>query len=188
MYFVARRVSLPSVENMIKKEKAGGKEIYLNYSRMLNELINTYFSIESEKDMEIQIAGSEQERNEMMPLQYLGTHREKNEVESDIRTVLASFHDGMAASSWLDVSNRMKPLDVCKVLMGIRSTRESVKRFEMNANVWAKRQDYSYDDIFKVCEMTVHQFYMENLPQISNPIIGNDAWNSNKGLKKALLK
>ena len=59
MYFVARRVSLPSVENMMKKEKAGGKEIYLNYSKMLNELINTYFSIESEKDMEIQIAGSE---------------------------------------------------------------------------------------------------------------------------------
>ena len=53
MYFVARRVSLPSVENMMKKEKAGGKEIYLNYSKMLNELINTYFSIESEKDMEI---------------------------------------------------------------------------------------------------------------------------------------
>ena len=46
MYFVSRRISMPSVENMLKKEKqenAVGK--YKNYSRQLNDLINLYFSI-----------------------------------------------------------------------------------------------------------------------------------------------
>jgi hypothetical protein len=51
MYFVARRVSLPSLEIMLKKEKlseCSGKEMYLEFSRQLNELINIYFSISKE--------------------------------------------------------------------------------------------------------------------------------------------
>lgn len=50
MYFVARLVSLPSIEVMLKKEKASedGKEMYLAFSRHLNKLINIYFSITKE--------------------------------------------------------------------------------------------------------------------------------------------
>ena len=50
MYFVARRVSKPSIEAMLKQEKLSdnGKQMYLNFSKQLNELINIYFSIEKE--------------------------------------------------------------------------------------------------------------------------------------------
>ena len=50
MYFVARRVSLPSIETMLKKEKMAdsGKQMYLDFSKQLNELINIYFSIDNE--------------------------------------------------------------------------------------------------------------------------------------------
>lgn len=40
-----------------------------------------YFNIEKEEKMEIQIAGSEEERNLMMPLLYIDSHREKAQVE-----------------------------------------------------------------------------------------------------------
>ena len=50
MYFVARRVSKPSIDAMLKQEKLSdnGKQMYLNFSKQLNELINIYFSIEKE--------------------------------------------------------------------------------------------------------------------------------------------
>lgn len=50
MYFVARLVSLPSIEVLLKKEKQtdDGKEMYLEFSRHLNKLINVYFSITKE--------------------------------------------------------------------------------------------------------------------------------------------
>lgn len=43
-------VSLPSIETMLKKEKASenGQEMYLEFSRQLNKLINIYFSITDE--------------------------------------------------------------------------------------------------------------------------------------------
>ena len=44
--------------------------------------------------MEIQIAGDEEERNNMMPLLYIDTHREKSELESEIKKVLKSYHHG----------------------------------------------------------------------------------------------
>jgi hypothetical protein len=50
MYFVARKVSLPSVDNMLKKEKQteDSKKMYLGFSKQLNDLLNLYFSIENE--------------------------------------------------------------------------------------------------------------------------------------------
>ena len=50
MYFVARKVSMPSVESMQKKERAQeeGEDMYLDFSKQLNRLINTYFSIEKQ--------------------------------------------------------------------------------------------------------------------------------------------
>ena len=95
MYFVAKKVSLPTVEYMLKKEKSddkdGGDEMYTNFSKQLNDLINMYFTISKEgkivykltdlENMEIKIAGSEEERNIMMPLVYINSHREKANVE-----------------------------------------------------------------------------------------------------------
>ena len=114
--------------------------------------------------MEIKVAGSEEERNLLMPTAYVDTHREKAELESEIKKVLRDYHHGMAASAWMDPANRMKPLDVVKVLMGIRSKRENVTRFEQDQSVWGRRKEYDYMDVSKVCEAYIPQFYMENLP------------------------
>jgi hypothetical protein len=80
--------------------------------------------------MEIEIAGDQQERDDLMPLLYIdSSSRERAELESEIKQVLKDFHHGTSANLWLDPASRMKPLDVVKVLMGIQSSRESVKRF-----------------------------------------------------------
>ena len=51
MYFVARRISIPNVEFMLKEEKRSenGSDMYLKFSKDLNELINLYFSITDER-------------------------------------------------------------------------------------------------------------------------------------------
>jgi len=94
MYFVSRKISLPSVESLLKREKSfeSSKEMYLEFSEALNTLINAYFSIEKEEDMEIQIAGSEEDRNELMPLLFVSSHREKNEIECQIKLMLKEYH------------------------------------------------------------------------------------------------
>lgn len=98
-----------------------------------------------------------------MPTLYVDTHRDKAELEGQIRSVLKSYHNGMAASKMMDINNRMKPLDVTKVLMGIRSVRENVKRFEQDSTLWARRKEYDYMDVLKVCEIVVRDFYMESI-------------------------
>ena len=44
----------------------------------------------------------------------------------------------------------MKPLDVTKILLGIYSDRQNVKRYANESRIWAKRQEYDYEDILKV--------------------------------------
>jgi len=48
MYFVARKVSMPSIESLLKKEKAESAQIYNDFSDQLNDLINKYFRTENE--------------------------------------------------------------------------------------------------------------------------------------------
>lgn len=48
MYFVARKVSMPSIEALLKKEKTDSSKIYKDFSNQLNVLINKYFSNEKE--------------------------------------------------------------------------------------------------------------------------------------------
>jgi len=50
MYFVARKVSMLTVEAMQRKEaqQENKQEMYLKTSKELNQLINLYFSIEVE--------------------------------------------------------------------------------------------------------------------------------------------
>ena len=69
----------------------------------------------------------------------------------------------MPAGAWRDPANRMKPLDVTKVLMGIQSSRENVRRFMNNGSVWAKRTEYSYEDVLKLATLTVQEYYVEQL-------------------------
>ena len=116
------------------------------------------------EDMEVQISGSEEERNLLIPLCYIETHREKAELESEVKLILKKYHEGMNnVSQWRDPDNRMKPLDVTKVLMGIQSSRENVKRYQNDSSVWAKRQEYSYEDVLKLTTLTVQEFYCEQL-------------------------
>ena len=82
MYFIARRISMPTMEHMLKREKTeDATAMYKGFSKQLNDLINLYFNVTNEgktslipKDdgyldnIEVQIAGDEEERAMMMPL------------------------------------------------------------------------------------------------------------------------
>ena len=51
MYFISRKISLPSIEGMLKRERTmddRGKAMYFEFSKLLNQLINSYFAIENE--------------------------------------------------------------------------------------------------------------------------------------------
>ena len=45
--------------------------------------------------------------------------------------------------------------------MGIYSDRDCVKRFRYDGRIWAKLQDYDYEDVQKLASTTVNQFYMD---------------------------
>jgi hypothetical protein len=55
----------------------------------------------------------------------------------------------------------MKPLDVVKIMMGIYSERGNIKRFMNNSKVWAKFQDYDYEELLKQATSVVNQFYID---------------------------
>lgn len=104
--------------------------MYIDFSKKLNDLINVYFRAEKNEDMEIKIAGDAQERALMMPLLYLDEcEQTREQIAGDITSVVDQFHANEKDETILNPAMRMKPLDVVKVLMGIMSTRESVKRF-----------------------------------------------------------
>lgn len=156
MFFVARRISMPTVEQMLKREKSEDYvAMYKGFSNQLNELINLYFSVMDENTIEDQIAGSAEERKIMMPLQYIDSARDKATIEGEIKSLLREYHEGGNNSN--DAQDRMKPLDCVKVLMGIYSDRANVKRF-MNDDhrLWKKYQEFDYEDMYKVANMTVN--------------------------------
>jgi hypothetical protein len=94
MYFIARRISLPNVDHMLKREKTEDHvAMYKGFSKQLNELINIYFSVTDENTIEEQIAGSAEERSIMMPLQYIQSARDKATIESEIRSLLREYHE-----------------------------------------------------------------------------------------------
>ena len=65
--------------------------MYKGFSHKLNDLINLYFSVTNEgmkssvtyliEELEIQVAGSEDERKVMMPLQYIDSFKERANAE-----------------------------------------------------------------------------------------------------------
>ena len=82
-----------------------------------------------------------------MPLLYVDdSPATKSSIEKDMTDVLNSFHQagqGKAASI-KNPANRMKPLDVVKVLMGIMSSRECITRFKYDGVFWGKLLEYDY--------------------------------------------
>ena len=173
MYFVARRISMPNVDHMLKREKTEDHvAMYKGFSKQLNELINIYFSVTDEDTIEEQIAGSAEERSIMMPLQYISTARDKAKVEGEIRSLLREYHED-GGNSANEAQDRMKPLDVIKVLMGIYSDRANVKRFmSKDHRLWAIYQEYDYEELYKVAHATVGQYYIE---QTSGTAPGTDS-------------
>lgn len=175
MYFAARKVSLPSVDYMMRIEneafensaEAGGAQAvqtYLDCSQQLNDLINVYFSARKEDDIELNIAGNAEDRALMMPLLYIdGDPEARQQVADDVAKVLKDFHHGEKASLMLVPSNRMKPLDIVKVLMGINSSRESVRRFQYVHALWAKRHEYDYEQMLKVAAESTQDYYCQAL-------------------------
>ena len=77
--------------------------------------------------------------------------------------MLRDFHDQGATSTTSTIEERMRPLDVVKVLMGIYSDRPNIKRFMNESKVWAKFQDYDYEDIYKVAHATVSSYYLDRV-------------------------
>ena len=116
--------------------------------------------------MEHKIAGNADERSLMMPLLYVDDSEDtKPKIESDMINVLESFHNSEKSSQILNPANRMKPLDVVKVLMGIFSSRESVTRFKYDGVYWGKLLEYDYEQLMNVAEETVNAFYVNALAQ-----------------------
>ncbi len=140
---------MPTVEHMLKKEKQeDAVALYKGFSRQLNDLINMYFSVTDEEKIEEQIAGDAEERAIMMPLRYITTYRDKSEVESEIKVILKEYHEGQKGDV-IEANERMKPLDIVKIMMGIYSERVNIKRFMNNSKVWAKFQEYDYEELHK---------------------------------------
>lgn len=137
-YLAARQVSMPTIEYMMNKEAEldDPTDFFKGFSVKINELINRYFSANYD-DVEIAVAGGEKERNETMPLLYVD--RDDCEHEKDaIRDVLDEAHSGESDEALEKVGNRMKPIDVVKVLMGIHSQKEHIKRFMYKSPLWQK--------------------------------------------------
>ena len=82
--------------------------------------------------------------------------------------VLTSFHQPSngKASNILNPANRMKPLDVVKVLMGILSSRECITRFKYDGVFWGKLLEYDYEQLMTESDKTVNKFYMDQLATI----------------------
>ena len=86
----------------------------------------------------------------MMPLHYIDSYREKASIEvrdfskclinlqSEMRMILKDYHEDQGNSDISDPTDRMKPLDLVKIMMGVYSDRAVIKRHMNDARVWAK--------------------------------------------------
>lgn len=164
IYFAARKVSLPNVGFMLKKEteleektEGSSKEMYLDFSYKLNVLINQYFSAKKGDDIELKIAGSQEERSLMMPLLYIDDEEIKKQISRDMEEVLRTFVTGNPGGA------RMKPLDVIKVLMGIRSERDCVKQFLNDGKFFARYHEYDYEQLVKLADSVVKKWTIDNI-------------------------
>ncbi len=84
---------MPSVEAMMKKERMedSPEKWFKSYSQQLNDLINLYFSVTNEDEIEIQVAGDEENRKLMMPVQYITSNRDKAAIEVSVHLLKPSL-------------------------------------------------------------------------------------------------
>lgn len=162
---------MPTVEHMMKKEKIDDnpQKMYMGFSAQLNDLINLYFSVMNEDEIEVKVAGDEENRKLMMPVQYITSFKDKATCESEMRLILKEFHEEHGASGGsLDPTDRMKPLDLVKIMMGVYSERANIKRFMNNTRIWAKYQDFDYDGLYTVAHATINQYYLDKVSGVSS--------------------
>lgn len=139
MYLVGRSISLPTIDILLKKIKKDTEEginqetdelAYTNQTtKTVNKLIDAYFKVECEDDIESKMVGGREERDLLLPLLYLESHRQKADLDSLIRMLLVKFEEGRGKGNQKEKLDKMKPIDVTKILMGIYSDRLTVKKF-----------------------------------------------------------
>jgi len=95
-----------------------------------------------------------------MPLLYIQDAQTKEDVGIWIENVVEHYTKGNPGGA------KMKPLDVCKVLMGIMSERDCVKQFKFDGKFWAKLHEYDYEQLMKECDEVVGNWYLENIEMI----------------------
>ena len=122
--------------------------MYIDFSKRLNTLINLYFQGRKGEDIELKIAGSQEERALMMPLLYIEDEQTREDLSRDMKELLDDYtgpSNKLKRNKLMNPSSRMKPIDVVKVLMGIRSTREAVQKYTYDSRYWAKLHEYDYE-------------------------------------------
>ena len=136
--------------------------MYIGYSQRLNDLINLYFQAGRGEDVELKIAGNQEERALMMPLLYIDCDETKAQLSGDMTSLLEDFQGGKkwTTKKLMNPANRMKAIDVVKVLMGIRSTREAVQQYAYKSTHWAKLHEYDYEQVLELAEDITHRFYV----------------------------
>ena len=85
--------------------------------------------------------------------------------------ILRDYHEesGSSKKDQYDPTERMKPLDIVKIMMGIYSERANIKRFMNNSKVWAKFQEFDYEELLKQATSVVSQFYIEHVHGMAAP-------------------
>ena len=86
-----------------------------------------------------------------MPLLYVNFDDCQKE-RGDIVEVLDESHASEKEDAILNVANRLKPMDCVKVLMGIQSNKECVKRFAWKSSLWARLQEYDFEGVLTLAE------------------------------------
>ena len=71
----------------------------------------------------------------------------------------------------MDPNERLKALDVVKILMGIYSERNNVKRFSNNERIWGKLNEYDYEDLLKVAENVVKAYHFDAINGVAHTSI-----------------
>ena len=112
----------------------------------------------------------------MMPLLYIEDEDTKKQLSKDMINLLEDYQSGKKWTSkkLMNPANRMKSIDVVKVLMGIRSTREAVQQYAYNSPHWAKLHEYDYEQILTLSEDITHQFYVELMSKYCTTQDNND--------------
>lgn len=87
MYLVSRSISLPNIQTL-QKEMIKDPNYLEETTAKINQLIHTYFQVEDEgkffitlDDIEVKMVGDKDLRDEMLPLKFIESNRQKSEID-----------------------------------------------------------------------------------------------------------